>query len=379
MLLQNIEIENNISISNNYDDIAATSYNPALIFQGINYNNQELNNIKNNLNIGAIYLPEDGKTYLYIRLNDVSGENSEESLIQTIYLNKNNNAELIINWGDDSEEVITSSGNFNCQHTYGEFKDYIITIWISNGTGTYSFGNENEASSIFGVDQNKKNSLIALFIGIDVVTIKDYAFQGCGSLKEMTIPNNVISIGQYAFRYCYSLVNIILPTGFATIGTSAFQNCYSLANLSLGNTTTSISGYAFQNCYSLLNAILPDSISSLGSSVFSNCYNLKKIIISKLLTNLPTYAFTNEYSLTSIVVPSNIATINSWVFQNCYAMKEYIFLRSTPPTLSNINSFSNLNTSVKIYVPDASVANYQSANNWSNYSSYIYPLSQKKD
>jgi hypothetical protein len=45
-------------------------------------------------------------------------------------------------------------------------------------------------------------------LGENVTSIGDYAFNGCGGMKSIIIPNSVNSIGRYAFLFCRILTNI---------------------------------------------------------------------------------------------------------------------------------------------------------------------------
>lgn len=45
-------------------------------------------------------------------------------------------------------------------------------------------------------------------LGDNVTCIGDYAFNGCGGMKSIIIPNSVNSIGRYAFHFCRILTNI---------------------------------------------------------------------------------------------------------------------------------------------------------------------------
>ena len=298
-----------------------TNKRPALTFQGWN---NSYTNITGNKDIGAIYIPTDGKTHAFVRLTVGSGKDV------TLYLNKTNTSTLSIDWGDNITTTHTNSGKFNTSHTYSAYGDYEIKIWISSGSGEYGFGNDS-SSYVFigGTQQKQKDMLMYLFVGNNVSSIGDSAFQKCYSLTSVVIPASVSSIGTYAFQYCYSLTNIVIPESISSIGI-----------------------YAFANCVSLTNIVIPENVSSIGNYAFRYCY-----------------------SLTSVVIPASVSSIGTYAFQYCYSILKYVFNRTTPPTLST-NVFTERNNIVKIYVPDESVEAYKTATNWITYANYIYPMSE---
>ncbi len=60
------------------------------------------------------------------------------------------------------------------------------------------------------------------------LTVNDYAFSDCFSLKSIIIPDGVTSIGQHAFYDCSSLETIVIPDSVTSIGDSAFSCCYGI-------------------------------------------------------------------------------------------------------------------------------------------------------
>ena len=64
-----------------------------------------------------------------------------------------------------------------------------------------------------------------------VMSIGNFAFYGCPTLKCVTIPDSVTSIGYSAFSYCTSLTSIIIPKSVTSIGGYAFFNCTSLTDV----------------------------------------------------------------------------------------------------------------------------------------------------
>jgi len=64
-----------------------------------------------------------------------------------------------------------------------------------------------------------------------VISIGDYAFDGCRSLTSVTIPESVTSIGYCAFYVCSSLTSITIPDSVVLIDDEAFSRCENLTVL----------------------------------------------------------------------------------------------------------------------------------------------------
>ena len=146
-------------------------------------------------------------------------------------------------------------------------------------------------------------------------------------------------------------------------------------SLFIGNSVTSIVESVFYSLYSLTSISIPNSVTIIGNSAFHSCYSLTSISIPNSVTSIETYAFVFCYSLTSISIPNSVTSIGTTAFAYCYSILEYKIYATTPPTLADINAFTNINSICKIYVPDASVTAYKTATNWVTYANHIYPLS----
>ena len=214
-------------------------------------------------------------------------------------------------------------------------------------------------------------SLTSVSIPSDVTSIGAQTFYNCYSLTSVSIPSGVTSIGANAFYYCYSLASISIPSGVTDINTSVFGYCYSLAYAPIPSGVTKISGSMFYYCYSLASISIPSDVTSIDGSAFGFCYSLASISIPSDVTSIGAGAFSYCYSLASVTIPSSVTSIGGNVFNTCYGVSEYHMKPTNPPTLANTNAFNTIQSDCKIYVPAASLTDYQTAENWSTYASYM--------
>ena len=151
--------------------------------------------------------------------------------------------------------------------------------------------------------------------------------------------------------------------GIASIEINEFINRFSLAHVNIPDSVTSIGVSAFQNCYSLAHVNIPDGVTSIGSNMFLDCYSLAHVSIPDSVTSIGSSAFKWCYSLTNINIPDGVTNIESSVFQYCTTLCD--ILLESKPTLANTNSFVDLPTNYRVYVPRADLSWFETATNWS--------------
>ena len=352
------------------------------------------------LEIGQMYITDDGKTRVYIHLEQ--GRTSP-------MLGVCPNGTVDVDWGDGTtHDTLTGTSDstvmWTPNHAYAAPGDYVIKLTVTGSMGFYGSSSSNQYSGLLrytssgdGRNYVYINAIQKVEIGSSVTSIGNYAFFNCFSLASVTIHDSVTGIGSSTFYNCHSLAGVTIPDGVTSIFSSTFYNCYSLASVTIPDGVTSISGNTFYNCfslssvtipdgvtsiapsafyycYSLASVTIPDSVMSIGTNAFQNCYSLASVTIDGV-TSIGGSAFYYCYSLSSVTIPDGVTSIGSSAFYYCYSIAEYHLASTTPPTLAKTNAFSGIAADCIIYVPysaDHSILNaYKTASNWSTYASYM--------
>ena len=318
-----------------------------LTFQGWNWSLEKIHSLTRPMNVGAMYITDDGATRLHIRIATVG------RMTVPLYIGQTVANGVSIDWGDGSTaETLAGTGNVNTSHTYAEQGDYVISLMPQDGC-KLSLGYGSSSYCVMGSTGSNG---------------KVY----CNMLQEVYIGDRVTSIGVYAFSNCSSLANITIPDGVTSISGYAFQSCYSLANITIPDGVTSIDNYAFQSCRSLANITIPDGVTIINDSTFINCSSLANITIPDGVTYISGYAFQSCYSLANITIPDGVTIIDRNAFSNCYGMRYYDFSAfASVPTLSDTNAFTKIPSDCQMLIPSALYDKWSTAINWSTYASYM--------
>ena len=250
-----------------------------LTFQGWNWDLASVNALTRGMNIGAMYITDDGKTRFHFRMEDIARPDVTINFTATV------DGGVTIDWGDGTTEPSVGTSNKAYSHTYTAQGDYTITLEVVSGTVSLVGSGSWYGNVVFGgsVD-GAKNMLQSVEIGDGVTSVGSEAFYYCSSLASITIPDGVTSIGSEAFAYCYSLASITIPDGVTSIGDRAFSDCSSLASITI-----------------------PDGVTSIGSNAFSDCTYVKEyhLLPTTPPTLINTNAFTSIASDCIIYVPAD--------------------------------------------------------------------------
>ena len=276
------------------------------------------------------------------------------------------------------------------------------------------------------------SSLTSITIPNSVTTIGNEAFHSCIHLTSANIPNTLTSITAQMFYCCSVLSNIVLPETVTSIDRQAFYNCYGLTTFTIPSAVTSIGNSAMQGCNHLTYVVCkPTTPPTLGTNVFYGTPNDCPIYVPaasvdayKAATNWSTYASriypiqqvatvdgnpvynydlgmtgtvvgvpqmakmptgtTIEFAegitsiqqvisgYTTVTLPSTLTGLEN--LQNIIgsSVTTLIIKADTPPTAqANTPGGAGLTA---LYVPEASVTDYQADAAWGQFSAITYPL-----
>lgn len=195
---------------------------------------------------------------------------------------------------------------------------------------------------------------------------------------EYSIPEGVVTIAAQAFIDCKNLTSVSFPNSLKNIETQAFGYCDGLTSVNIGNNVEQIYPTAFGGCKGLLAFNVADDnphYRSVDSVLFNNdttillqfpCGKKWEYIIPSSVTDINSDAFEFCSGLTHVVISANVTTIGRAAFYECTGLRAITCLAVAPPTAEDY-AFYSVDKSIPLYVPEQSIAAYQSANQWSEF------------
>ena len=159
-----------------------------------------------------------------------------------------------------------------------------------------------------------------------VYSINAGAFMGYANLTSIVFPEGFGGIGSKAFQDCTGLVSVtingeVTNGNYTMIHDYAFSGCSSLAEISLPEGVRCIKDHAFSGCTNLSSITLKEGLVSIEYSAFSNCPSLTSITIPSTVTTLYTGGTGSGSSATGAFYQSSLETIE--VYSNS-SIIEYV-------------------------------------------------------
>ena len=154
-------------------------------------------------------------------------------------------------------------------------------------------------------------------------------------------------IPENAFCGLSSLTSVSLPNTIKKIEGDAFNGCSGLKTLVLPKSVTTLEDRALCNMDGLTEYAIPETVTSIGSELFLGCDNLKKITVPESITKLPSNAFSN-LNITSVSLPDTLTSIGSLAFNDCDKLSAI----TIPSSVTEIGSFAFSDTPIKkVFIP----------------------------
>ena len=136
-------------------------------------------------------------------------------------------------------------------------------------------------------DNNNKKINLDLSKTTGLTEIPADAFNECGNLTSMKIPNSVNKICASAFSNCTNLTSVTIPDSVTSIGNNAFFNCTNLVSVTIPDSVTYIGNMAFFGCSSLT------TVNYKGTEEQWGAININESN-DKLTSAIRNYAYTGE-------------------------------------------------------------------------------------
>ena len=286
-----IDFDGTIRYSYTLDEIAALTALPALpvhdglVCQGWNWTLADIKALGREVTVGAVYITDDGKTRLYITIDQT------DRMTVPIWLTQAVANGVTVDWGDGSavETSETAGSEIQFSHTYAETGDYVIKLEVVSGAVTlgqaYDMGEEGYITGgLFGDYGTSVYSgmLTKVEVGSAAIGFAISAFCGCESLRSITLPNGFGNALPKQFANESGIDSITLPGSVASIPATAFDGA-NISSISIPKSVTAIGASAFRETNCRIIAF-PDGIKTIPDTISGN--NLVRIIFPSSVTSI---------------------------------------------------------------------------------------------
>ena len=342
--------------------------------QGWNWSLEKILEVGDEIEIGSLYITDDGSTRIYVEL-------IEEALNPKIGFRQERANSVSIDWGDGSpletSDVAGADTIVSVEHQYSKPGSYVIRLipeedakftFLGDSYSTrilhtfesYSYANKVYGNTIKKIELGKgiteftgrcffSNSLETVTIP-EGITSFSTAFQGCYSLSVITLPRCDMTLTSYAVRECKSLKKILFSDAKISLGGTSFGDCSSLEDLIIPPNIQLSYTDIFSGCSNLKRVVLPESIKKISSDLFDECYLLRDVVMKGEIIEISGGAFKNCRSLENIELSGSTTEIGSSTFYCCYALRRI----KLPDTITSIKTsmFYNCYSLCEIVIPE---------------------------
>lgn len=355
-----------------------------LVCQGWNWTLQDIKDAGRELDIGALYITDDGKTRLYV---DVDTETWDDFVLN--YWQSHHNA-TTVDWGDGTTpETKYDYSWVEHRHVYAASGSYVITMSVKEGA-EMNLGSGSPGYMLIAkgeTDIGRCAMLTKVEIGERMTVVTEQTFRGCVRFQSVSFPSGVSCDPWRTFEQATQLRAVTVA--FRSSIKISFYNCSNLRAIATPKGTTQENDYAIagtaarqinfdMTAANQAQALERVHIKAVNGQVgnFSSCRSLLEVTIPADATTFVAAAFQGDNELRRVTCLGNIASIPAQVFQRCYPLRFVDFTHCTAvPTLANVNAFDSTHPQLEIRVPASLADAWKAATNWSSLADHIVGVS----
>lgn len=376
-----------------------------LVFQGWNWDYEDVIALDYPMDIGAMYITDDGKTRFYLEVEDEEGVDIELGFTQTAN-------DVVVDFGDGSPTQTSADETAIIPHHYAK-GSYVLKMW-SQGNKAYYFKQQAATRNIFGGVADVSATILRKIEFGNNARADQNGFMRCTNLETISVFREIKGAFGWSstFEYCLRLKHLNIPKGSTYMYSGMCNCCRSLKSLTLPNTPISLNNGAvsrsgvrfvrisknaridgtgpfayseieefdftakssstafFRECKNLKRVKNIEGC-IINGNFFLGCYSLEEVKIPSEQTIMYSHGFNECRTLRELTFPKGIVTIQSYAFYNSGIGKFDFSALEAVPTLESTNAFSGTPATRKIIVPDALYDEWISATNWSTYADRI--------
>ena len=239
----------------------------------------------------------------------------------------------------------------------------------------------------------KGNTTIeSIVIPKNITEIPMDAFYGCTMLYKVGFEEGIKleKINDYAFYNCTGLIDITIPTWYSSNGGeqeefpkfgSNGKAFYNVANIIYNGSRTKERdknyGWGARNINGIVAGYIVFPSGNTDRTEVMLCSSAAKgaIVVPETATYLRSKAFENCTHVSSVVLPASVTECGSLCFSGCTGLTSIICKATTPPEVNHYDgwapAFKEVDKSIPVYVPEASIEAYKAANGWNQFTNYL--------
>lgn len=254
-------------------------------------------------------------------------------------------------------------------YCYGSSTTDAMARWLKIGfyaATSNPFNASTVATKYFYTNSSRQTSLTTTNLS-GATAIKQYAFYNNTSLTAITLPTSITWIGKQAFKNCSnsSFTKITIPENVIVCGDEVFTGCSAL---------TSVTWNAINCTKSTASATYTSGVNPFYANTLSG--QITSFTFGENVEVIPPYICSKMSNLPSVVIPASVTSIGAETFKGCTSLASIVSLATTPPTVANVNAFTNVTKSIPVVVTSsAAVTSYNGATGWSDFTNISTVLS----